>query len=183
MTAQRRQSRLSFRMMALEFRLRDRLRPPAAILGKAGLRPGMWVLDFGCGPGGFTLAAARIVGPTGRVHALDIHPLAIATVRGAAARQGLGNIRVISDDGLAGMTTGSLDFILLYDVLHDLQEPGPILAEFQRLLKPQGLLSVSDHHLAEADLLAAIIGGGFHLVGRGRRSFQFSSTGSSEGVS
>jgi len=52
------QSNLGFRLMSLMFCVRDWLRPPTRILQKAGVRPGMAVLDFGCGPGGFSLAAA-----------------------------------------------------------------------------------------------------------------------------
>jgi predicted methyltransferase len=54
--------------------LRDLIRPPRAILREAGLGPGMAVLDFGCGPGGFSVAAVRLVGPAGRVYALDLRP-------------------------------------------------------------------------------------------------------------
>ena len=70
------QSDFSFRVMSLEFRLRDFFRPPERILREAGIRNGMTVLDFGCGPGGFSLAAAKLVGPDGRVYAVDNHPLA-----------------------------------------------------------------------------------------------------------
>lgn len=63
MTAQRLQSNLDFWLMSWAFRLRDWLHPLAGILHEAGVRPGMTVLDFGCGPGGLSLAAARLVGP------------------------------------------------------------------------------------------------------------------------
>jgi len=79
-------STLSFRLMALEFRLRDWLRPPLRVLVEADLHPGMTVLDFGCAPGSFTVAAARIVGPAGRICALDISPLASKTASHAARR-------------------------------------------------------------------------------------------------
>jgi len=65
------QSDFSFRVMSLKFRLRDFFRPPERILREAGIRNGMTVLDFGCGPGGFSLAAAKLVGPGGRVYAAD----------------------------------------------------------------------------------------------------------------
>ncbi|HOZ21239.1 MAG TPA: hypothetical protein PLO28_05620 [bacterium] len=59
------QSNLNFRLMAIEFWLRDRLTPPAGILKRAGIATGMKVLDFGCGPGGFavgeTLLFARLL--------------------------------------------------------------------------------------------------------------------------
>jgi len=95
MTEPRLQSITGFCLMSLVFRLRDMVRPPAKILAEAKLQPGMTVLDFGCGPGGFSLAAARSVGPEGRVYAVDIHPLAVRSVQRAAARQGLDNVRTI----------------------------------------------------------------------------------------
>lgn len=57
------QSNFSFRLMSAEFRIRDWLHPPIKILQEAGVHRGMTVLDFGCGPGGFSLAAAQLVGP------------------------------------------------------------------------------------------------------------------------
>lgn len=77
------QSNLSFRLMALEYRLRDRRQPPLKTLDEVGVKQGMAVLDFGCGPGEFSLAAAELVGSAGTVYALDIHPLAIKSVKRA----------------------------------------------------------------------------------------------------
>jgi ubiquinone/menaquinone biosynthesis C-methylase UbiE len=167
-------SRLAFRLMALEFKIRDWLSPPGEILREADLRPGMRVLDFGCGPGGFTLAAARQVGPAGSVDALDIQPMALESVRRAAARHGLENVRPLPASRLGDVPDGSVDRVLLYDVLHDIAEPAPVLAEFRRVLKPDGLLSVSDHHLAEADLRRRITAGElFHYTGHGPRTTRF----------
>jgi ubiquinone/menaquinone biosynthesis C-methylase UbiE len=168
------QSDFSFRMMSLEFRLRDFFRPPERILREAGIRNGLTVLDFGCGPGGFSLAAAKLVGPEGRVFAVDRHPLALKSVSEAASRRGLRNIRTILGGGPADLAGGSVDVVLLYDVLHGLPEPGPILAEFYRVLKPRGVLSVSDHHMKKEPLLSTLAGDGlFLLAGRNRRTFQF----------
>jgi len=167
------QSDLSFRVMALEFRMRDFFRPPERILIEAGIRNGMTVLDFGCGPGGFSLAAAKLVGPEGRVYAADILPLAVKSVQRAANRQGFGNIRTVLGSSLADFPGESIDITLLYDVLHDLHEPGPILGELHRILKPGGILSVSDHHLKKEPLLSMITGGGLFLpAGGNRRTFQ-----------
>jgi len=85
-------SNLGFRLMALEYRLRDLLRPPDWILRQVGVRPGMDVLDLGCGPGSFSLAAAGLVGPEGSVYAVDIHPLAIRRVGRAANRLGVSHL-------------------------------------------------------------------------------------------
>jgi len=178
------QSDLSFRVMSLEFRLRDFFRPLERILREAGIRNGMTVLDFGCGPGGFSLAAAKLVGPEGRVYAADKHPLAVKSVQRAANQQGFGNIRTILGGSVTDLPRGCVDMTLLYDVLHDLQEPGLILGELHRVLKPRGVLSVSDHHMKKEPLLSMITGDGlFLLAGGNRRTFQFKKNETREAVS
>jgi ubiquinone/menaquinone biosynthesis C-methylase UbiE len=167
--------------VAVAFRLRDALRPPQRILHEVGLQPGMTVLDYGCGPGGFALAAARMVGPVGRVYAVDIHPLAVNSVARAALRAGIANIRALHADQLAALGPESVHRALLYDVLHALTAPAATLAGIQRVLKPRGTLSVSDHHMNEQELLAkATVGGLFRPAGRGRYTYAFAPARRSE---
>lgn len=174
MTEPRRLSNFGFHLMSLVFRVRDWLHPPAKILQEAGVRSGMTVLDLGCGPGSFSLAAATMVGPEGRVYALDIHPLAVQSVQRAAARQGLDNIRTILGDNVSEPGTQSIDLVLLYDVVHDIPEPMRTVEQIHRVLKPDGVLSVSDHHLSEEVLLATITAGGyFRLTGHGIWTYGF----------
>lgn len=160
--------------MSLVFRIRDMVRPPEMVLQEVALRPGMVVLDYGCGPGAFSLAAARLVGPAGRVYALDIHPLATRCVARAAAKEGLENIQTILGSSPGELAPQSIDVILLYDVLHLLPQPAATLEELHRVLKPSGTLSVSDHHLKDEKLIAAVTSGGrFHLAAQGRCTFEF----------
>jgi ubiquinone/menaquinone biosynthesis C-methylase UbiE len=164
----------SFRLMALEFRLRDLLNPPAKTLRNMGLKPGMVVLDFGCGPGGFALAASRIVGPLGRVYALDIHHLALKSVDRAVWKQRINNIHTIHGDCISALVSGSMDIILLFDVLHEISERSATLREIHRLLNPRGVLSVSDHHFQDEFLQDIIVGSGlFRPTGHLERVFQF----------
>ena len=72
-----------FRLMALEFKVRDFFRPRKGILKEVGIKLGYQVLDYGCGPGSYTTALSELVGKTGSVYALDAHPLAIKMVQGA----------------------------------------------------------------------------------------------------
>ena len=165
---------MGFRLMSLWFRLRDRLNPPIALLREAGVLPGMTVLDFGCGPGGFALAASKLVGPNGLVFALDRNPLAASMVQKAAERQDLHNLRTILADEPSGVPPGTVDFALLYDVLHALSDPGRILKGLRRALKPAGILSAGDHHLRESALLSTVTGKGiFAFLYRSSRTFQF----------
>lgn len=170
-------NKLAFRLMALEFGLRDWLRPPGRILTEAGIRTGQAVLDFGCGPGGFSVAAARLVGPEGRVYALDINPFAVQSVKKAAERGGLGNLKAMLAGRAGDVPEGSVDIVLLYDTLHDLNEPELILGDIHRVLRAGGLLSVSDHHLKPEQLQARVTGRGlFKYAGAKKQVFQFEKT-------
>jgi ubiquinone/menaquinone biosynthesis C-methylase UbiE len=67
--------------MSVVFKVRDLLQPPRKVLEEVGIKPGLRVLDYGCGPGGYVADAAERVGESGTVYALDIHPLAIQRVQ------------------------------------------------------------------------------------------------------
>jgi len=60
---------LHFRLMALSLLFRDIIHPPEVMLKEAGIKTGLHVLDFGCGPGSYAFPAAQTVGITGRVYA------------------------------------------------------------------------------------------------------------------
>ncbi len=162
-------SPMLYRLMTAEFGIRDFLHPPERVLSAAGLRPGMTVLDFGCGPGGFAVAAARMAGPAGRVYAVDIHPLALESVRRRARKHTLGTLRVLHGDDLAEIGEGTVDLALLYDVLHEIDGPEAVLARLRRILKGTGALSVRDHRLRPETIADRITAGGlFHRTGGGR---------------
>jgi len=169
------QSNFSFRVMAWMFKVRDRLLPRKHILAEVDIQPGFRVLDYGCGPGGYTIAAARLVGESGQVYALDIHPLAVKMVQRKAAKQGLVNIETITTDCATGLPDGHIDVALLYDILHGLSEPDAILQELHRVLKPEGLLSVDIQHLKKEEIKARITRQGwFKLVREGKWTLNFS---------
>lgn len=173
----RRHNSLTYRLELLYIRLRDRLRPPDPILIDAGVRPGMTVLDFGCGPGGFSLAAAKLVGPQGKVYAVDVQPLALETVRRTSVRRGMDNIQVIHGENAELVPPGTVDLAILYDVLHAIgdEEAGQrVMFSVHRALKPEGKLSVRDHHLKEVELSHLVTGTGlFRYSGRSAQSPQF----------
>ncbi len=168
------QSDLGFKAMGWLFRVRDLLKPRKNVLAEAGLKPGDRVLDFGCGPGGYVRGTARIIGREGEIVALDSNPLAIEGVEHLASKNGLKNVRTVLSDLETGLPDASVDVVLLYDVFHHLSKPEAVLAEFARVLKPGGILSASDHHLADEVIKAGITGGGlFRFVSRGKYVFTF----------
>jgi ubiquinone/menaquinone biosynthesis C-methylase UbiE len=160
--------------MALKYRFRDLFSPPARVLAEADIGEGSRVLDFGCGPGSFTLAAANLVGESGRVYALDVHPLAVNTVEALALKKRLGNIQVIQSDCETGLADQSVDTVILFDTFHHLSNPADILSELHRVLKEDGVLSFSDHHMSEADILSSVTQGGLFRPGeKGRHTHGF----------
>lgn len=160
--------------MALSLRLRDVFSPPIRTLKEAGIQPGHHVLDFGCGPGSFSLASSRLVGRGGKVYALDVHPLALRYVQKKSERKRLPNIVPISSDCTTGLPDQSVDVILLYDVFHELEDPDAVLAELARVLKREGILSFSDHHLKEQEIISRFTKNGrFRLLRKGRRTYTF----------
>jgi len=62
--------------------------------------------------------------------------------------------------------------------LHDLDRPADVLAELQRVLKRDGVLSVSDHHLSEAEILDRVTrAGSFKLSSKGAKTYSFTKVG------
>jgi ubiquinone/menaquinone biosynthesis C-methylase UbiE len=110
------------------------------------------MLDFGCGPGSYSIAAAKLVGESGKVYAVDIHPLAIKSVQKRASKNGLKNIETIFTDGQTGLENNSIDLVLMYDVFHGLQNPDGILEELHRILKDDAVLCFDDHHMKEDEI-------------------------------
>jgi ubiquinone/menaquinone biosynthesis C-methylase UbiE len=163
------QSGFSFRVMSFMFKLRDIVRPRGNILKEVGLKPGYQVLDFGCGPGGYILPLAKLVGEPGKIFALDMNPAAILTVKSLAANHKLANVRTILSEGATGLPDGSIDVALLYDLFHYLKKPDDVLIELRRVLKPDGILSVSDHHMKVEDIILRISTAGlFRLSKQGK---------------
>jgi len=161
---------LHFRLMALCLKLRDLFLPREVILKEAQIKPGFVVLDFGCGPGSYSILAAQMVGATGKVYALDIHPLAGQIVQKAAVKKGLQNIETINSDFATGLKNESVDAALLYDTFHLLNDPKAVLGELYRILKRDGILSFNDHHMEENEIISKVTKGGlFRLSRKGQR--------------
>jgi ubiquinone/menaquinone biosynthesis C-methylase UbiE len=168
------ESNLGFRVMSLGYRFRDLRLPRMNILKEVGIKPGFRVLDYGCGPGSYIMPLAELVGESGKVYALDIHPLAIRKVQNIVSKRKLANVDTIHSDCQTGLPNNSLDVVLLYDIFHHLSDPNKILKELHRVLKPDGVLSFSDHHMEEDEILSGVTSSGlFRLSKKGQRTYAF----------
>lgn len=165
---------LQFRGMSLLFKLRDAIYPRDKVLEEIGLERGFRVLDFGCGPGRYILPTRDLVGDSGKIYALDIHPLAVRKVRELASSRGLANVETILSDRETGLPDAVIDVALLYDIFHMLGDPDGVMKELHRVLKPDGILSFSDHHMKKDNIISGITAGGlFKLEKKGRKTYSF----------
>ena len=168
-------SSVGFKLMAVTFRIRDLLRPRMNVLKEAGIDPGFCVLDYGCGPGSYIAPLAKLVGTSGQIYALDIHPLAIKEVKKTAARNAIRNVKTIESECKTGLPNDSVDLVLLYDTFHNLSQPDDVLRELHRVLKSGGTLSFSDHHMNDNDIIVRVTNQGlFKLKARCKITYSFS---------
>jgi SAM-dependent methyltransferase len=116
---------------------------PAKVLSVLGLDRGLHdLVEFGCGYGTFTLAAAGIA--AGTVHSLDIEPEMVEVVRQKCDEAGISNVRAEVRDFVAegtGLGNNSMDAALLFNILHH-EEPVALMKEALCVLKPNGMLAV-----------------------------------------
>jgi enediyne biosynthesis protein CalE5 len=105
----------------------------------AAIGPGDTVLDVATGYGEPALTAARIVGPAGRVVAVDIAADMLAFGRERAAHSGLANVEFIEADAEAlSFEAGSFDAVLCRQGLQFLPGPAGALERFHRFLREGG---------------------------------------------
>jgi ubiquinone/menaquinone biosynthesis C-methylase UbiE len=138
------------------------VRNPYRLLKAAGLEGGYKVLEVGCGPGFFTIPAARIVGDEGHVYAVDIHPRAVERVKKKIEKKALSNVTAscvnASDTGLPGE---SVDLAFLFGLRYIAGGLENVISELHRILKPGGILSFEKTRGSESELIQEVERGGF----------------------
>ena len=104
------------------------------------LKPGLRVLDFGCGPGSISVGLARLVEP-GEFHGIDMEASQVELCRSSAASLGLGNaIFQVADATDLPFEDGFFDVVHGHDVLGHIPDTHSALAEAKRVLKSGGII-------------------------------------------
>ncbi|MBW2630295.1 MAG: class I SAM-dependent methyltransferase [Deltaproteobacteria bacterium] len=140
----RQPGRMSFIMISfIHETLYGLLRNSHRILHAAGLRPGQAVLEVGCGPGFFTVPAAKIVGPEGNILAFDVNSFAVEHVQNKIDGAGVTNAKaIIADAANMGLPSHSFDLAFVFGLAHPLGNMDEIWQELHRVIKPGGMLSI-----------------------------------------
>lgn len=120
---------------------------PADIIAHAGIAPGQVVVDLGCGGGFYTLPAAKVVGPVGKVFAVDILESKLAVTQSMARQLNLKNVTVIKGDvdkPLIEVPEGSVDIVMIASIIHQIYSKESLLKNAYRMLKTGGKILAVD---------------------------------------
>ena len=119
--------------------------PPRELVERLALTPAMRVLEVGAGSGFYSAEVARRVS-AGRLELLDLQPEMLAKARRKLEAGGLTNVGyALADAGQLPFGDGSFDTLFLVAVLGEIANQKAFLGEARRVLKPGGVLSVSEH--------------------------------------
>ena len=148
------------------------------MLQALGVKPGQTVCDMGCGNGFYTLQLAQLVGPRGRVYAVDIQPEMLQMLARNAAEARLANIRPVLGTPIdPRLPAGAIDMMLCVDVYHEFSHPEAMLGKIKESLAPDGLLVLVEfrgedpavpikplHKMTKAQVRAELEPAGFEMV-------------------
>ncbi|MEU2561234.1 methyltransferase domain-containing protein [Streptomyces longispororuber] len=114
----------------------------------SSLRPGMRVLDIGCGPGTITADLAALV-PGGHVMGVDRAPDVLDLARATAAERGVDNVEfAVGDVHALAYPDGSFDVVHAHQVLQHVGDPVRALREMRRVCAPGGVVAARDSDYA-----------------------------------
>lgn len=126
----------------LEHPLRKLFQNPGKIL-KPYIKPGMNILEFGCGPGFFTLDIAKMLGNSGKVIAADLQEgmleIVSKKIQGSALKDRIELFKCQQDK--IGITE-QVDLFLAFYVVHEVPDQQRLFTEIKSILKPEGKLLI-----------------------------------------
>lgn len=120
------------------------------VVAALGLKAGMAVADVGAGTGLFTRMFSRLVGPEGKVYAVDISDEFVAHVEQLAREQQMNNIQgVVCAADSVELPPNSIDLAFICDTYHHFEFPLKTMQSIHRALKPKGQVVLIDFHRIE----------------------------------
>jgi ubiquinone/menaquinone biosynthesis C-methylase UbiE len=127
-----------------------------SVLKDIGFKSGQIIVDFGCGSGIYDVLLSKIIGPEGKIYAIDSDERGLLSqLLDEIKRLNLQNIEVTKTSGKINFPVDNkmVDFVLLYDVLHliDDDEKKLLIQECSRVLKKQGIISYHATHVDGKD--------------------------------
>ena len=157
---------------------REREEDCTTMLKALNVRTGQTVCDLGCGNGFYTLKLAKMVGPEGKVLAVDIQKPMLDLLRRAMREEKVQNVEpILATTVDPKLPDAKLDLVLMVDVYHEISNPEEVLAAVRRSLKPDGRMVLVEfrmedenvpikllHKMSKEQILKEIVPNGFKLV-------------------
>jgi ubiquinone/menaquinone biosynthesis C-methylase UbiE len=151
--------------------------PPHLVLEALGLDSEDIVADVGCGIGYFTIPASKIVQSSNKVYALDTSEEMLTEVEKRAVIAEVANIVLLQTDEYdLKLPDESVSFVLMVNVLHEVQDQDRFVKEAKRILKPAQRIALVDwekkptekgppieHRLAREEITSILEAAGFEL--------------------
>ncbi len=142
------------------------------------VQPGQTICDLGCGNGFYTLRLAEMVGPEGKVLAVDIQPEMLSMLNERLEQANIHNVEPILGSVIdPHLPDASVDLMLLVDVYHEFSHPVHMLRAIRKALKPGGRMVLVEfrledpnvpirleHKMSKKQILREIPPNGFKLV-------------------
>jgi ubiquinone/menaquinone biosynthesis C-methylase UbiE len=120
------------------------------LLPALGIKPGMVVADMGAGSGYYSFPLAKMVGPRGKVLAIDIQKEMLQIIRRRMKLYKVNNVEpILGTITDPKMPAGKVDLILMVDVYHEFSHPYEMTEAMIRALKPGGRLVFVEFRLED----------------------------------
>jgi ubiquinone/menaquinone biosynthesis C-methylase UbiE len=146
----------------------------ALMLKALHIAPGDTVCDMGCGNGFYTVPLSRLVGPEGRVYAVDVQGEMLTLLRARLRKEKIGNVKpILGDFWDPKLPAGKVDLILLVDVYHEFSYPEPMLRAMRNSLKPTGRLALVEFRLEDPEVPIKLL----HKMSKAQILTEFSPNG------
>ncbi|WPC43399.1 class I SAM-dependent methyltransferase [Clostridium sp. JS66] len=136
---------------------RDRTAPINEECDKFNIKNGDIVIDYGCGSGGYTKKISELLGENGKVYAVDIHELAIESVKKKINKYQLTNVETVLVKNINEIRDNAANIIIAIDMFHMVQDKNVFLKELYRLIKKDGTLFISTHHMTSEEAQRIIL--------------------------
>jgi ubiquinone/menaquinone biosynthesis C-methylase UbiE len=119
---------------------------PALTIAALEVRPGSTVADLGAGSGYYSFRIAPLVGPAGKVLAVDIEPSMLEIIEARARRESIVNVQTVRSTAQdPHLPPASVDLVFMVDVYHELEYPYEIMQKVREALKPGGRVALIEY--------------------------------------
>lgn len=133
----------------LESEFRRKLQPIEKLVERSGIREEMIVVELGCGPGVHTIDFARAVGKEGKLYAVDVRQEIVDRLERKLEQPEYEDINNIETKVASAyelpFSDESIDLVVMVCVLSEIRDKGKALKEIHRILKPNGILAISEN--------------------------------------